>query len=55
MADIHLALYPSLIPRPFLSEEMKLLYPGIHMWQSRIEIEYYFIAYFKRITEFDAL
>ena len=26
-----------------------------YMWQSRIEIEYYFIAYFERITEFDAL
>ena len=27
----------------------------IHLWQSRIEIEYYSIAYFERITEFDAL
>ena len=26
-----------------------------YLWQSRIEIEYYFIAYFERITEFDAL
>ena len=26
----------------------------LHMWQSRIEIEYYSIAYFERITEFDA-
>ena len=26
-----------------------------HMWQSRIEIEYYSVAYFKRITEFDTL
>ena len=25
-----------------------------HMWQSRIEIEYYSVAYFERITEFDA-
>ena len=25
------------------------------MWQSRIEIEYYSVAYFKHITEFDAL
>ena len=25
------------------------------MWQSRIEIEYYSIAYFERITEFDVL
>ena len=55
VADIHLALYPSLVPRPFLSEEMKLLYSGIHMWQSRIEIEYHSVAYFKCITEFDAL
>ena len=27
----------------------------IYMWQSRIEIEYYSVAYFERITEFDAL
>ena len=26
-----------------------------YMWQSRIEIEYYFVAYFERITEFDTL
>ena len=26
-----------------------------YMWQSWIEIEYYSIAYFDRITEFDAL
>ena len=26
-----------------------------HMWQSRIEIEYYSVAYFERITELDAL
>ena len=26
----------------------------IYMWQSRIEIDYYFIAYFERITDFDA-
>ena len=25
------------------------------LWQSRIEIKYYSVAYFKRITEFDAL
>ena len=25
------------------------------MWQSLIEIEYYSVAYFERITEFDAL
>ena len=25
------------------------------VWQSRIEIEYYSVAYFERITEFDAL
>ena len=31
--------------------------PGmnLHVWQSRIEIEYYSVAYFKYITEFDAL
>ena len=27
----------------------------IYMWQSRIETEYYFAAYFEHITEFDAL
>ena len=27
----------------------------VHMCQSWIEIKYYSIAYFKRITEFDAL
>ena len=27
----------------------------LDMWQSRIEIEYYFVTYFERITEFDAL
>ena len=26
-----------------------------HMWQSRIEIEYYSVTYFEHITEFDAL
>ena len=26
-----------------------------YMWQSRIEIEYYSVAYFERITEFDTL
>ena len=27
----------------------------LYMWQSQIEIEYYSIAYFERITEFDVL
>ena len=27
----------------------------MNMWQSRIEIEYYSVAYFERITEFDVL
>ena len=27
----------------------------LHMWQSRIEIEYYSVAYFKHITKFDVL
>ena len=26
-----------------------------YMWHSQIEIEYYSVVYFKRITEFDAL
>ena len=25
-----------------------------YLWQSQIEIEYYSVAYFERITEFDA-
>ena len=33
-------------------EELESTY---YMWQSRIQIEYFFVAYFKRITEFDAL
>ena len=31
------------------------IYYSVYVWQSRIEIEYYFITYFKRITEFNAL
>ena len=27
----------------------------MHMWQSQIEIEYYSIAYFECMTEFDAI
>ena len=27
----------------------------MYLWQSQIEIEYYSVTYFKRITEFDAL
>ena len=27
----------------------------VYMWQSQIEIEYYSVAYFKRITKFDTL
>ena len=27
----------------------------IHMWQSRVEIEHYSVAYFERITAFKAL
>ena len=26
-----------------------------YLWQSRIEIEYYSVVYFERITEFDTL
>ena len=26
-----------------------------HMWQPRIEIEYYSVVYFERITEFDVV
>ena len=33
----------------------KLRVLQLHMWQSRIEIEYYSVAYFECITEFDAL
>ena len=34
---------------------MKEVYKVTHMWQSQIEIEYYSVAYFECITEFDAL
>ena len=34
-----------------LREALLILY----MWQSQVEIEYYSVAYFERITEFDAL
>ena len=27
----------------------------LKMWQSRVDIEYYSVAYFEHITEFDAL
>ena len=28
---------------------------GLHMWQSRVEIKHYSIAYFARIAAFEAL
>ena len=28
---------------------------NIHLWQSRVEIEHYSVAYFYRITAFEAL
>ena len=28
---------------------------NLHMWQSRVEIEHYSVAYFRRITAFEAL
>ena len=34
---------------------LAILEAHMYMWQSQIEIEYYFVAYFERITEFDAL
>ena len=27
----------------------------LHMWQSRVEIKHYFIAYFDQVTAFEAL
>ena len=31
-------------------------YPGLpHMWQSRVEIKHYSVAYFDRIAAFEAL
>ena len=33
----------------------RIVHREIHMWQSWIEIEYYFVLYFKHITEFDVL
>ena len=41
-----------------MAESNKDKFPAkveIHVWQSRIEIEYYSVAYFERITEFDTL
>ena len=32
-----------------------LIWCIIYLWQSRIEIEYYSVAYFERITKFDTL
>ena len=29
--------------------------PDVHVWQSQIEIKYYSIVYFERITEFVTL
>ena len=38
------------------AEEMKVMRAmRTHMWQSRVEIEYYSIAYFDRVTTFEAL
>ena len=50
----------SLIPAQWRSSQMtRSLSPkpikSKHMWQSRIEIEYYSVVYFERITEFDVL
>ena len=53
-------------PKLFLLKSVKMAYVHtvdvllteqnyMYMWQSRIEIEYYSVAYFKHITEFDAL
>ena len=28
---------------------------GLHMWQSRVEIEHYSVAYFNRVTAFEGL
>ena len=41
--------YPDHLPHTNLNP------PTMYMWQSRIEIEYYSVAYFERITDFDAL
>ena len=46
-----------LIPRLFvqLGYEMDMQYWIIHVWQSRIEIEYYSIMYFEHTTKFEVL
>ena len=39
-----------------LQAEMKVMRAmRTHMWQSRVEIEYYSVAYFDRVTTFEAL
>ena len=38
-----------------LISDVSLLQGENNMWQSRIEIEYYSIGYFERITKFDTL
>ena len=42
------------IPPRKIEKSIKIVLETM-MWQSRIEIEYYSVAYFERITEFDAL
>ena len=43
------------LPTLYSSPSCGCKYMEMHMWQSRIEIEYYSVVYFKRITKFDAL
>ena len=38
-----------------MSPSLKLNRKGMYMWQSRVEIEHYFIAYFDRIAAFEPL
>ena len=45
----------TVLPLYLAKDNTTLTHCEMHMWQSQIEIEYYSVAYFECITEFDAL
>ena len=51
VAFTHYAVYTYSTCRHKSAKDMLLL----NMWQSRVEIEHYFIAYFNHITTFEVL
>ena len=52
--DIYLEL-PRTLLKFVLGFHTQEMGESIHMWQSRIKLEYYSITYFECITEFDVL